>query len=497
MNGFGGHHLIIGIPGTRVTRDVRKLIVETMPAGIILFSRNCRSPHQIRTLIRDIRELRQDEILIGIDHEGGPIQRLDDVTSFPGNLALGRSGNETWAYEQGRTMALELRSLGFNLDFAPVLDLLGPGHNPAVAIRSLGAQPKAVGMLGCSLIRGLQDHGLIAAAKHFPGLGAADGDPHDELPVAAADPSEIRRRHLIPFTDAIRAGVKGIMTSHVMYPCLDALEPATFSRRIVTDLLRSRLGFDGIIMSDDLEMGAMIRRWPPGEAAVRAVKAGHDLVLMCHQPRRIRSAFDALNEAYAKGALQVKDGLKSLARIRSIAARKQAPRVSGAVARGSVLARKIAYASVECVRENAAFRAMLRAKKKVRVWLPDFREIHKTFYVERRLREDTHLLQNLLKKRGIDAHVERIRASSVSRFFRNGVLRLSQRPVVVFCFDAHRLDAEGRLLAEARQTGVPCAVILLRNPHDVDLVPDRALCIQAYGSTMNQIERAIDLLCAA
>lgn len=316
-----GRQLIIGIEGKTLTRKLSEFLKDILPSGIVLFPRNIGSPNQLKRLIADITDLFSGDVFFAIDHEGGRVHRFggwSSITHFPGNDALGKAGQMDEAHEQGRVMAQELEALGFQVNLAPVLDVLTRRHNPAITTRSFGRDPDLVSRLGCAMIQGIQEEGMAATAKHFPGLGAATKDPHHDLPVIRASRKIMEQIHFKPFQAAIRSGVSFMMSTHVVYPHLDRSGPATLSKAIVKTLLREKLGFPGVILSDDLDMDAIWRKFDFEEAVVRTVEAGHDFVLVCHRPELVRRACEALRMAYQSGRLKESSLQESLFRLQSV-----------------------------------------------------------------------------------------------------------------------------------------------------------------------------------
>ncbi|MBI4353773.1 MAG: beta-N-acetylhexosaminidase [Candidatus Omnitrophica bacterium] len=303
-----GSTLVVGIPGTRLTDEVANHLRAIHAGGFIPFARNFESPEQFRALVKSLNEACGRELLVMVDHEGGRVVRFSSgVTQFPDALTVGASQTPDEVRRQGQIEAEELRALGAHVNLAPCVDVLVSGSDPVIGDRSYGHEAKRVAEFSVARIHGLQDHGVAACAKHFPGLGAVPKDPHKQLPVVTLDWEDMRTVHLKPFIESIQAGVATIMSSHVCYPKLDSSPslPATFSKRLIHELLRRELGFQGLILSDDLEMGALRGLCPIGEAAVRAVEAGHDMLLICSDVLRQRQAFDALCEEHRTGRLSV------------------------------------------------------------------------------------------------------------------------------------------------------------------------------------------------
>src|ERR1700733_15213014 len=280
-----GSRLVFGVPGTIITPEIIAHFKETNAGGLILYRINFESPDQLRQLISDLENGLGRKLLVTCDHEGGRVIMFrDGITVFPSNQAIGKTGNTQLARQQGEQEGRELRRLGIDVNFAPVLDVLTEAYSPNIGIRSYGADPDLVAKMGAARLSAMQVENLSACAKHFPGLGPATLDPHLKLPTIQATWGEIDKNHFIPFSRAMRTAVHSIMTSHPLYPNLDPTPktPATFSRKIVHDYLRKGTGYKGVIFSDDLEMGAIREICSIGEAAVKTVEAGHDMVLACH-----------------------------------------------------------------------------------------------------------------------------------------------------------------------------------------------------------------------
>jgi beta-N-acetylhexosaminidase len=262
---------------------MRSLAREFSLGGVILFARNIEAPEQVAELSHDVQSLASETPLwVSVDQEGGRVARLRaPFTEWPPMAVLGRAGDATLASRFAAALAAELKAVGITLDYAPVLDIHTNPKNPVIGDRALAEDAAMVGKLGAAIVRGLQDNGVAACGKHFPGHGDTAVDSHVELPVVEHPPDRIRRVECVPFRDAIAAGVGFMMTAHVLVPAIDEDQPATLSRRIVYDLLRDELGFEGVILSDDLEMKALAATYSITDAAVQAIAAGCDGVLVC------------------------------------------------------------------------------------------------------------------------------------------------------------------------------------------------------------------------
>ena len=304
-----GQLIMVGFEGTQANEAIETHIRERFVGGVVLFSRNIQSPQQTAELTNELQRLaettaRQIPLFIGIDQEGGWVIRLKDgATVLPGNMALGATNSTELAERAGEITAVELAAVGVNLNFAPVMDVNNNLDNPVIGRRSFGESPELVSRLGVPYIRGLQRNGVLATAKHFPGHGDTTVDSHFELPTVSHDLERIHALELQPFRAAIDADVAAIMTAHIIYPAFDANRPATLSPTILTDLLRKELGFDGLLITDDMEMKAIDDRYQSGEAAVMAVEAGADIVMVLWTPTKQIEVFDALLSAVKSGRI--------------------------------------------------------------------------------------------------------------------------------------------------------------------------------------------------
>lgn len=294
-----GQLFMLGFDGTTVSPEWADLQTRYKPGGIILFARNLEHPVQIVELTNALQAHSPHyPLLIAVDQEGGRVSRLPPgFTIFPSCGVIGSCRSEELAYAAASVTAAELRAVGINMNMAPVLDVLSNPANPVIGDRAYGSEPHLVAELGLAAIRGMQGKGVVACGKHFPGHGDTGVDSHMELPVVNASLDTLLQRELPPFHYAIANGLAALMTAHVVYPALDAQRPATLSAPILTDLLRTQWGFTGVIVTDDLEMRAIADHHGVGEAAVQAVLAGADLLLICKDRDQAVTAMEAVRKA--------------------------------------------------------------------------------------------------------------------------------------------------------------------------------------------------------
>ena len=314
-----GQLLIGSLAGPTITPEVRSLAREFSLGGVVLFSRNIEAPEQVAELSIDLQTLALEfPLWVSVDQEGGRVARLrKPFTEWPPMAVLGRSGSVDLASRFAAALAAELRAVGITLDYAPVLDIHTNPKNPVIGDRALADDADLVARLGEAIVRGLQDNGVAACGKHFPGHGDTSVDSHLDLPLVEHPPDRIRRVECVPFRAAIRADVAFIMTAHVLVPALDQERPATLSPRIVQAVLRDELGYRGVILSDDLEMKAIAQSYEVPEAAVQAVMAGCDALLVCSGDADVQAAtLEALVHAVEDGRIAYKRIEDALTRLR-------------------------------------------------------------------------------------------------------------------------------------------------------------------------------------
>lgn len=302
-----GQVLIGSFTGQAVPVELTALAREFDLGGATLFARNVESPEQVLETSMAIEALgAAAPAWVAVDQEGGRVARLKaPFTVWPPAATLGRASSPDLAARFARALARELRAVGVTLDFAPVLDVLTNAANPAIGDRALSDDAARAATLGGAIIEAVQSEGVAACGKHFPGHGDTTVDSHFELPLVEHALDRLRAIEFVPFRAAIAAGVACVMTAHVLVPSLDETAPATLSRKVLR-LLRDELGFDGVIVSDDLEMKAIGRQWTPAEAAVAAVRAGCDTVLVCAGDIDAQAAvLEALVKAVEGGEISV------------------------------------------------------------------------------------------------------------------------------------------------------------------------------------------------
>jgi beta-N-acetylhexosaminidase len=320
MERMAGQRLMVGFEGKQLDPQLKLLIRDLKVGGIILFSQNVETPGQVKKLCGAVQEYArtngQPPLLIAIDQEGGQVARLKEpFTQFQGNSAMKNVADAAYF---ARTTATELAEAGINMNLAPVMDVAPENIASIMAARSFGPDPLWVSKLGLTVISQLQQNNIMAVAKHFPGIGRTVADSHIDLPSCECDLAELESCDLIPFADSIQQKVAGIMLSHVIYNKIDLRWPASLSQRIALELLRKRMRFSGISMTDDLDMGAIEKHYGIKTVIRQILQAGIDMTLICHPGPNIEIAYkEILN--HLRGSPEIKAmGIESVKRIMSL-----------------------------------------------------------------------------------------------------------------------------------------------------------------------------------
>nr|WP_270878471.1 beta-N-acetylhexosaminidase [Paenibacillus aestuarii] len=304
-----GQMFVCGFETIKPNANITKLITDYGLGGVIYFRRNVQDAHQMAQLSAELQLLSRQNgglpLFIAVDQEGGMVSRIEKgATLLPGNMALGATFAPAGVYAGAKVMGKELRQMGINMNFAPCLDINNNRLNPVIGVRSYGETAELVGEMGTHAVNGLQETGVIATVKHFPGHGDTAEDSHHDLPVVPHSMERLMELELAPFIQAIEGGVDAIMTAHVVFKALEADGvPSTLSYRILTELLRKQLGFEGMIVTDCLEMKAISEGIGVAEGAVRAIEAGADLILVSHTLKHQVAAIEAVLAAVASGRI--------------------------------------------------------------------------------------------------------------------------------------------------------------------------------------------------
>lgn len=301
-----GQLLVAGIEGRSPGEDARQVIEELGVGGIILFGRNVEAPGQLVELTNGLKELNREAenipLFLCVDEEGGMVSRMPpEVGDLPGAFDYMTAGGDPYAL--GQCLGAECAAFGCNVDFAPVLDVWSNPNNAVIGRRSFGTEAQTVADSAPRTAQGIADSGVIPVGKHFPGHGDTETDSHVGLPVVNKSLTQLEELELIPFRRAVSQGLPAVMAAHILMTQIDPLLPASLSPAVVDGLLREELGFDGVVFTDDLTMGAITENWDMPEAAVLAVQAGCDMALVCHGLDNVKAAYYGILFAVEDGTL--------------------------------------------------------------------------------------------------------------------------------------------------------------------------------------------------
>jgi beta-N-acetylhexosaminidase len=496
-----GQKLMVGISGKTIDSETRKHLQEIKPGSVILFSRNISSVKQVEKLIVQLHELLPSPPLIAIDQEGGRVIRFTKgVTVFPGNMALGAAGSIELSYQQGLLSALQLKETGIDLNLAPVVDVITSHHNPGITIRSFGENPERVSDLAAAFIKGTQKAGVAAVAKHFPGKGAAEVDAHFDLPTVSLSRKPFEKIHLFPFKKAVENGVKGIMSTHVYYPELESkkLCPATFSQKIVRDYIRTKMNYDGLIFSDDLEMGAIVKHNTIEEACLKATRAGHDMLLICSNYQWQKQGFHALVDAYSTSQLPMDDLATSVKRIKNL---KQFCSLKSSLTHKDIsitpdaLARQIAEQSITIISDDNKL-LPLNGKKAhdLLLLIPDmsslpvlekgYESTERHFLIRECKRDVSSALTfSFFSLNPSPAEVERI-----TKRVHN------HRLCIAFISNAMGNDGQKILIKKLQKCDSSIIFVLMDNPFDYEFLSSKDTCIISYGVRKVQLTSLVKVI---
>lgn len=302
-----GQLMIVGIEGLEVTDHEKRLIDDYHVGGFIALGRNVKTTEQLLKLTNDLKSLNEKNdvpLFLAIDEEGGSISRMpEEFVDLPTNREIGRQNNPELSLDIGKTLAKQIKAFGYNINFAPVLDIDSNPNNPVIGDRSFGSDVQTVSNLGIQTMKGLQSEGILSVVKHFPGHGDTSVDSHLGLPVVNKDKDSLMAFELVPFIEAIKAGVDGIMVAHILYEQIDPDLPATLSKKMINDILRKELGYEGLVFTDDLTMGAILENYDLTEAAILSLRAGTDVIVLAHGFENIVNVLEGIKEAVETGEI--------------------------------------------------------------------------------------------------------------------------------------------------------------------------------------------------
>jgi beta-N-acetylhexosaminidase len=480
-----GQVMMVGFDGTEATPELLEMITKYHVGGVILFARNIEGPEQVAKLTNALQRAALDSghpgLFIAIDQEGGRVARLTEdkgFTEVPGAMAVAATGSVENAQKVAKLLADELNAIGVNIDFAPDLDVNNNPQNPVIGLRSYGSQPAEVAALGLETIQALQFHGILAVGKHFPGHGDTGTDSHVSLPIVPHDRARLEQVEFVPFVAAMRNGVAGIMSAHITFPAIDPTPglPATLSPAVLTGLLRQEMGFQGLIFTDSLEMGALAEAgYPVPLAASTALKAGADVLLMNRDYVMHKLAIRQISTWLEEGKLppqRLDDAVRRILVFKErfhvmdpvlVDPQIAAERCGMDVSLGA--SRFIAEMSITLLRDEAGL-------------LP--------------LREDTrYLVIEMPAAQGIGRAL-RLTSQSISAEPTTAEIRQvigmakgmnnDPRVVILPTSDANRSQSQAALAKALLDAGIPTIAVAIRNPYDILAYPSIGAYLVTYGA---------------
>lgn len=318
-----GQMVIVGVEGTQPDAHVKSLIQQDHAGGVIFYGDNIQSASQTVQFVNQLKAINTDvgyplPLFFSVDQEGGSVSRMpDEIEALPSNKRIGKVNDPALSHQVGQLLGKQLNALGLNMDFAPVLDI--DSHSgQVVGDRSFGSNKKRVSELGVQTMKGIESQHVIPVVKHFPGYGDVTTDAHTELPKVNDSSGHLEHHDWVPFQNAINHGAEVVMVTHILNPKLDSKYPASMSKKIITGMLRKKLHFNKVVITDDMTMGAITNQYNVGEAAVRSVRAGSDIVLVAHHYKEEVSVFRKLKQAVKNGEISKKQVNQSVRRITNL-----------------------------------------------------------------------------------------------------------------------------------------------------------------------------------
>jgi len=494
-----GQLFVIGYQGLEPSADVLRFVEEWGIGGLIVFARNLEDPLALGPVLKHFETASGVRMFTSIDQEGGLVMRiLRHGSLFPGAMALSATGDPDLARRIGAAMGAEMRSIGLTWNLAPVLDINHAG-NPGIGARSFGDTPETVIRYAIPFANGLREGGVLACAKHFPGKGHAKVDSHLTLPVIPYDRERLLSFELAPFKAAIDAGIDAVMTAHVFFPAFEPSPnlPATLSENVLTGLLRRELGFEGLLITDDLEMGAITEKYGVAEASRLAFLAGADLLLICHDLERQKTAAEAILrevESSPAAARRLDESLERIARARSKLSATNPSSPLTALAR-----------SHEALVREAHDKAILssRAQAGDLPLSPDTNLVvacpHIASLVQ--VEEDhldagpAHQIQKAFKNARCVMYHPKDAADAIAAPVR-AALESAEQPakLLILSYNAHLFPGQKEAFRSLAAATPGTLLAALRNPYDLDSIPEATTGLATFGFRSPDIESLISVL---
>ncbi|MGM0414465.1 MAG: beta-N-acetylhexosaminidase [Bacillota bacterium] len=502
-----GQLIMVGFEGKRLTPELEEMIRKYNVGGIIYFARNIESPKQVSRLSGEIQrvslETNKIPALISADEEGGVVTRVNGMTHMPGLMAIGATGKYKEAYNAAKVAGQQLKYLGINMNLAPVLDVNNNPENPVIGVRSFGSDPLEVSRFAKEYINGLQETGVVACGKHFPGHGDTSVDSHHDLPVIKYGLERLEEVELKPFKEAINAGIDSIMTAHIAFPELtsEAGLPATLSKEILTGILRKKLGFEGMIITDCMEMNGIVGTFGTVPAGVMTIQAGSDQVLVSHNRSKQLEVLEELEKAVHDGRLSEERIDKSVKRVLQL---KQArlswdkqqefsdDEFSRMLEEGNAVARNISAEAITVLQDKEnIFKNPLDLNKEI--WLINCSgEISSP--VETRPGDSDHGLESRLawelSKKG---YIIKELTGLTNEFFADKIYKERDLELVVITRDIVKNKDQYKLIQSLLELGLKPIIISQRNPYEFKFLEDLPV-LTTYDYSPNHASPLAEIL---
>ncbi|MDC7250793.1 MAG: beta-N-acetylhexosaminidase [Sphaerochaetaceae bacterium] len=483
-----GQHIIIGFQGTEMDEDFISAVKNYKIGNVILFARNITSKNQVKKLVNDIYSLYEKEVgiipFITIDQEGGMVTRLsEDCVNIAGAMALSATDNKEYIKKSTEINCKQLRELGINCNLAPVLDVNCNKDNPVIGVRSYSDNPQKVATIATNIINTYEENNLLCVGKHFPGHGDTNLDSHLTLPTVDKDLDSLNEMELHPFKVAIDKGLPAIMTSHILYPALEKKGiPATMSKAIITDLLRGKMGFEGLVFSDDMEMNAIKNYYGTAKGVIESLKAGADLMFVSHHPKIAIQVCEEIEKAYKKNEFDNRMWDNSLKRI---------------------LLFKESYAKIKNIRpiteEDKKYNTKVKEASISLYKGTPYKLNNKPLFISPNLFQATNVSNDFptlsfSKELSKYFNSDYIISSSnpnkeeIDNLVRD-IINMEITDLIFGVYNAHLYKGQEMLIRELKSKDVPLTIVALRNPYDLKNLDDISdVSIAAYEYTKESIE---------
>lgn len=485
-----GQRMVVGFSGAEIDEELKDLICNYKIGNVILFKHNIVSNSQLKKLCQDIQQLVREhtghDAFIALDQEGGMVTRLEqDAANMPGAMAIAATGNIENCYEAGKITGEQLKSVGVNFNLAPTVDINSNMDNPVIGVRSFGDEPEQVVSYAVAMTKGLLEGGILACAKHFPGHGDTNVDSHLGLPLIDKDIDELEQCELIPFRKVIEAGIPAVMTTHILFPKIETDNiPATMSRKIITGLLREKLGFSGLIVSDCMEMSAIKKYYGTVEGCIQAMNAGVDLIFLSHTAMVAREVSDALTKALESNKISMDDmneSVDKIIRYKEKVMNENSNCKDFDLVKGKNFALELLKKSITPVQIPTKIPEI--GQNPLFIGTPPFRAT----IVSNKEQNEFHFSEFLAERLGGKAIPISARPTESETM---EVLQNIEKHscIIIGTYNGHIYKGQLELVNQVANRHQDVIVIALRNPYDLRNLPEHVYGIAAYEYTKNSLE---------